>query len=120
MAPRSSTRVVGRHRGRKTRRSGGGHAEELGVRTLVLKRGEHGATPMHDGKSTDVESHLVDVVDELGAGDAFVAAFVQSLHAGRSLEEAAHHGSVAGAITASQLACSEAVPRLNELETVLA
>jgi len=45
---------------------------------------------------------------------------VQSVHAGRSLEEAVHRGSVAGAIVASQLACSEAMPRLAELETVLA
>ena len=97
-----------------------GTTEELDVRTLVLKRGEHGATLIHDGKSTDIEGHPVEVVNGLGAGDAFVATFVQSLHAGRSLEEAVHRGSVAGAIVASQLACSEAMPRLAELETVLA
>src|SRR6266511_1084757 len=51
--------------------------------------------------------------------DAFVAAFVQSLHAGRPLEEAVRRGSVAGAIVASQLACSEAMPRLAELEAEL-
>ena len=92
---------------------------ELGVRTLVLKRGERGALLFHEGREVDVPGHPVDVVNGLGAGDAFVAAFVQSLHSGLPLEEAVRRGSVAGAIVASQLACSEAMPRLDELEAEL-
>ena len=92
---------------------------ELGVRTLVLKRGEHGAVLFHEGREVEVHGHPVDVVNGLGAGDAFVAAFVQSLHANLPLEEAVRRGSVAGAIVASQLACSEAMPRLEELEAEL-
>ena len=92
---------------------------ELGVRTLVLKRGERGALLFHEGQEVDVPGHPVDVVNGLGAGDAFVAAFVQSLHGRRPLEEAVRRGSVAGAIVASQLACSEAMPRLEELEAEL-
>jgi 5-dehydro-2-deoxygluconokinase len=93
---------------------------DLGVSTLVLKRGERGVLLFHEGAQIDVPGHPVVVVNGLGAGDAFVAAFVQSLHTGRSLEEAARRGSVAGAIVASQLACSEAMPRLAELEAELA
>jgi len=92
---------------------------DLGVSTLVLKRGERGVLVFHEGAQIDVPGHPVDVVNGLGAGDAFVAAFVQSLHTGHSLEEAARRGSVAGAIVASQLACSEAMPRLAELEAEL-
>jgi 5-dehydro-2-deoxygluconokinase len=92
---------------------------ELGVRTLVLKRGERGALLFHEGREVDVPGHPVDVVNGLGAGDAFVAAFVQSLHTKQPLEEAVRRGSVAGAIVASQLACSEAMPRLEELEAKL-
>ena len=92
---------------------------DLGVSTLVLKRGEHGAVLFHDGAQIDVPGHPVEVVNGLGAGDAFAAAFVHSLHTGRSPEEAARRGSVAGAIVASQLACSEAMPRLAELEAEL-
>jgi 5-dehydro-2-deoxygluconokinase len=92
---------------------------ELGVSTLVLKRGERGALLFHEGREVDVPGHPVDVVNGLGAGDAFVAAFVQSLHSGLPLEEAVRRGSVAGAIVASQLACSEAMPRLEELEAEL-
>jgi 5-dehydro-2-deoxygluconokinase len=93
---------------------------DLGVSTLVLKRGERGVLLFHEGAQVDVPGHPVEVVNGLGAGDAFIAAFVQSLHSGRSLEEAARRGSVAGAIVASQLACSEAMPRLAELEAELA
>jgi 5-dehydro-2-deoxygluconokinase len=92
---------------------------ELGVRTLVLKRGERGALLSHDGHEVDVPGHPVEVVNGLGAGDAFVATFVQSLHAGLPVEEAVRRGSVAGAIVASQLACSEAMPTLQELEAEL-
>jgi 5-dehydro-2-deoxygluconokinase len=92
---------------------------DLGVSTLVLKRGERGVLLFHEGAQVDVPGHPVEVVNGLGAGDAFIAAFVQSLHSGRSLEEAARRGSVAGAIVASQLACSEAMPRLAELEAEL-
>jgi 5-dehydro-2-deoxygluconokinase len=92
---------------------------DMGVSTVVLKRGERGALLLRTGTEVDVPGHPVEVVNGLGAGDAFVAAFVQSLHAGRPLEEAARRGSVAGAIVASQLACSEAMPRPAELEAEL-
>jgi 5-dehydro-2-deoxygluconokinase len=93
---------------------------ELGVRTLVLKRGERGVLVFHEGREVDIPGHPVEVVNGLGAGDAFAAALVQSLHAGLSLEEAARRGSVAGAMVATQLACSEAMPTLRELEAELA
>jgi 5-dehydro-2-deoxygluconokinase len=92
---------------------------DLGASTLVLKRGEHGAMLFHDGAQVAIAGHPVDVVNGLGAGDAFIAAFVHALHTGRPLEEATRRGSVAGAIVASQLACSEAMPRLAELEAEL-
>jgi 5-dehydro-2-deoxygluconokinase len=91
----------------------------LGVQTLVLKRGERGVLLFHDGEQVDVPAHPVEVVNGLGAGDAFIAALVQSLHAGLPLEEAARRGSVAGALVAAQLACSEAMPTLQELEAEL-
>jgi 5-dehydro-2-deoxygluconokinase len=93
---------------------------DLGVETVILKRGEHGARLFHDGEQTDVPGHPVEVVNGLGAGDAFAAALVQSLYTGHSLEAAVRRGSVAGAIVASQLACSEAMPTLTELEAELA
>ena len=87
--------------------------------TLVLKRGERGATVVEHGEETDVPGFPVDVVNGLGAGDAFAAALGQSLLAGLPLVEAVRRGTVAGALVASRLACSEAMPRLDELEAAL-
>src|SRR2546421_7303744 len=87
--------------------------------TLVLKRGERGATVYERGEETDVPGFPVEVVNGLGAGDAFAAAVGQSLLQGLPLVEAVRRGTVAGALVASRLACSEAMPRLEELEAAL-
>jgi 5-dehydro-2-deoxygluconokinase len=89
------------------------------VPRLVLKRGERGATVFEDGEATDVPGHPVDVVNGLGAGDAFAAAVGHGLLHGLTLVEAVRRGNVAGALVASQLACSEAMPRLEDLEAAL-
>jgi 5-dehydro-2-deoxygluconokinase len=102
-----------------------GNEEELGaarldeVPVLVLKRGEHGATVYEHGEETDVPAWPVEVVNGLGAGDAFAAGMGHGLLRGLSLVDAVRRGTVAGAIVASQLACSEAMPRLEELEAAL-
>jgi len=90
-----------------------------GVPTLVLKRGERGATVYENGVETDVPGFPVEVVNGLGAGDAFAAAVGHALLRGLPLVEGVRRGSVAGAIVASRLACSEAMPRLEELEATL-
>jgi 5-dehydro-2-deoxygluconokinase len=95
-------------------------AAQLGeVPRLVLKRGERGVTVVEDGEATDVPGRPVEVVNGLGAGDAFAAALGQGLLRGLSLVEATRRGNVAGSIVASQLACSEAMPRLEDLEEAL-
>ena len=87
--------------------------------TLVLKRGERGATVYDSGDETDIPGFPVEVVNGLGAGDAFAAALGQSLLAGLPLVEGVRRGTVAGAIVASRLACSEAMPWLEELEAAV-
>jgi 5-dehydro-2-deoxygluconokinase len=89
------------------------------VRTLVLKRGERGATVFEGGEEIDVPGFPVEVVNGLGAGDAFAAAVGQALLRGLPLVEGVRRGTVAGAIVASRLACSEAMPREEELEAAL-
>jgi 5-dehydro-2-deoxygluconokinase len=94
-------------------------AAQVDAPTLVLKRGEHGATVYQNGEETEVPGHPVEVVNGLGAGDALAAAVGQSLLAGLPLVEGVRRGTVAGAIVASRLACAEAMPRLEELEAAL-
>jgi len=102
-----------------------GNEEEVevaGVRPprLILKRGERGVTVFADGGETDVAGVPVEVVNGLGAGDAFAAALGHALLHDLPLIEGVRHGNRAGAIVASQLACSEAMPTLAELEAALA
>jgi 5-dehydro-2-deoxygluconokinase len=94
-------------------------AAQVDPPTLVLKRGERGATVYEGGEETDVAGFPVDVVNGLGAGDAFAAAVGHSLLQGLPLVTAVRRGTVAGAIVASRMACSEAMPRLDELEAAL-
>ena len=89
------------------------------VRVLVLKRGERGATVFEGREETDVPGFPVQVVNGLGAGDAFAAAVGHGLLHDIPLVEAVRRGTVAGALVAAQLACSEAMPRLEDLEAAL-
>jgi len=89
------------------------------VPVLVLKRGERGATVFEGVEETDVPGFPVEVVNGLGAGDAFAAALGHGLLNGMPLVEAVRRGTVAGALVAAQLACSEAMPRIEDLEAAL-
>ncbi len=86
---------------------------------LVLKRGERGATVFEGGAETEVPGRPVAVVNGLGAGDAFAAALGHGLLRSLSLIESVRRATVAGALVAAQLACSEAMPTLAELEEAL-
>jgi 5-dehydro-2-deoxygluconokinase len=86
---------------------------------LVLKRGGEGSRVYEGEEEADVPVHPVEVVNGLGAGDAFAAALGHGLLRGLSLVESVRRGSVAGALVAAQLACSEAMPTLDELEAAL-
>jgi 5-dehydro-2-deoxygluconokinase len=85
-------------------------------RLVIVKRGERGALVYEGSETYDVPGHPVDVVNGLGAGDAFAAALGHGLLRGIPVAEAVRRGTVAGAIVASQLPCSEAMPRLEQLE----
>ena len=97
-----------------------GAAQVSDLPRLILKRGERGATVFEHGTRTEVPPVPVEVVNGLGAGDAFAAAVGQALLSGHSLVDAVRRGTVAGAIVAGRLACSEAMPSLDELEASLA
>jgi 5-dehydro-2-deoxygluconokinase len=89
---------------------------ELRPDALVVKRGAEGATLYENGDRIDVPGTPVDVVNGLGAGDAFAAALGYAVVRGRGLAEGVRLGNIAGGIVASRLACSEAMPKLEELE----
>jgi 5-dehydro-2-deoxygluconokinase len=91
---------------------------ELGA-AVVVKRGGEGATLFENGDRLDVAGVSVEVVNGLGAGDAFAAGIGYALVHGLGLPEGVRLGNTAGAIVAGQVACSEAMPRLDELQAAL-
>src|SRR2546428_375207 len=91
-------------------------AAKIEAPTLVLKRGERGATVYEGCEETDVAGFPVEVVNGLGAGDAFAAAVGHGLLRGLPLVEAVRRGAVAGAIVESRPDCSAAETRHWELQ----
>ena len=62
----------------------------------------------------------VDVLNGLGAGDAFGGALCHGLLAGWDIERVMRFANAAGAIVASRLACSDAMPTAAEVDGLLA
>jgi sugar/nucleoside kinase (ribokinase family) len=81
------------------------HIFKMGPRTLVIKRGEHGALMVHDKFLFSVPAYpLEEVHDPTGAGDSFAGGFMGSLaRDGRinahTLRRAMVYGSVLGSFT---------------------
>lgn len=91
-----------------------------GVELAVVKRGPEGVLAVHrDGTVAEVPPVAVEVVNGLGAGDAFGGALCHGLLAGWPLERVMRYANAAGAIVASRLACSSAMPFPHEVEEVL-
>ena len=61
----------------------------------------------------------VDVLNGLGAGDAFGGSLCHGLLAGWDLERTMRHANAAGAIVASRLECSSAMPTPAEVEAAI-
>jgi len=90
-----------------------------GPKIVIVKRGAEGATIVDAHGSRDIPGVDVPVVNGLGAGDAFGAALGAALLAGRDGDEAVRRANAAGAIVASRLSCSTAMPRAAEIDALL-
>lgn len=88
-----------------------------GVRTIVTTLGDKGAAIETAEGRIDIAPHRVTPVDTVGAGDAFTGALCSQLAVGRTLEEAARVGAVAGALATT---VAGAVPSLPRREVVMA
>ncbi|WP_246222716.1 5-dehydro-2-deoxygluconokinase [Phytoactinopolyspora limicola] len=90
-----------------------------GIDVAVVKQGPKGVLAQDTTGTYEVAPTPVDVVNGLGAGDAFGGALCHGLLSGWDLERAIRFANVAGAIVASQIACSSAMPTTAEVETLL-
>ena len=83
---------------------------ERGVEIAVVKQGPKGVMAKTARERVEVAPFAVDVVNGLGAGDAFGGAFCHGLLAGWDLEKILQFANAAGAIVAGRLECSTAMP----------
>ncbi|WP_340537279.1 5-dehydro-2-deoxygluconokinase [Nocardioides sp. GXZ039] len=96
-----------------------------GVRLAIIKQGPGGVlgSRRHDDGRIEqvvVPAVPVDVVNGLGAGDAFGGALVHGLLTGLDLSTTLTLANAAGSYVAARLACADAMPTRAELEAHLA
>jgi len=92
----------------------------FGVKLAVVKQGPKGVLADDGTKATEVAPVPVKVMNGLGAGDAFGGALCHGLLAGWDIERVMRFANAAGAIVASRLACSDAMPTAAEVDGLLA
>ncbi|MCW2718823.1 5-dehydro-2-deoxygluconokinase [Pseudonocardia sp.] len=90
-----------------------------GVELAVVKQGPLGVLASNSTEEVEVPPVPVEVVNGLGAGDAFGGALCHALLAGWELERAMRFCNAAGAIVAGRLACADAMPTAAEVEAKL-
>jgi 5-dehydro-2-deoxygluconokinase len=85
------------------------------VQTLILKRGPEGATVITADERVDVPGFPVEVVNTVGAGDAFAAGLIRSRLAGWDWYRSVRFANACGAIAVTRHGCSRAFPREPEV-----
>ncbi len=92
---------------------------ERGVSLAIVKQGPKGVLARTRTETVEVPPYFVDVVNGLGAGDAFGGALCHGLLEGWDLERILRFANVAGAIVASRRECSTAMPTESEVAGIL-
>jgi 5-dehydro-2-deoxygluconokinase len=93
---------------------------DRGLELAVVKQGPKGVLAATRHERVEVAPFPVTVVNGLGAGDAFGGALVHGLLSGWELRRVIAFANVAGALVASRLECSTAMPTTAEVEAALA
>jgi 5-dehydro-2-deoxygluconokinase len=92
-----------------------------GPETLVVKRGSAGSRVYtRDGSRVDIPPFEIEVLNVLGAGDAFASGFIYGLRQGWELARAARIGNATGAIVVTRHGCANFMPTWAEVESFVA
>ncbi len=92
---------------------------ERGIELAIVKQGPKGVLAMTADERVEVPPVFVEVVNGLGAGDSFGGAVCHGLLSGWGLERVLRFANAAGALVASRLECSTAMPTEAEVEALL-
>ena len=92
---------------------------DAGVQLAVVKQGAKGVLAKTREQRVESPPILIDPVNGLGAGDSFGGSLVSGLLAGVPLEQMLRNANAAGAIVASRLECSTAMPTQDEIDDLV-
>jgi len=86
-----------------------------GIEILIVKRGEDGASIYKaNGSREDVPGFPVEVLNVLGAGDAFASGFLYGILQGWDLYKSCRMGNASGAQVVTKKGCANFMPTLKE------
>jgi len=92
---------------------------QSGVRLAIIKLGADGALLATTTERVRIPAIPVDVVCGLGAGDAFGGSLCLGLLNEWSLDRIGLYANAAGALVSTRLTCADAMPRMDELVTLV-
>ena len=91
----------------------------VGDKQIVMTRGKDGALLLDATRTTAAPSFHAEVIDAVGAGDAFLGAFLAARLSGASREDAARRAAAAGAIAVTRPGAFHAQPSAAEIDAFL-
>ena len=83
--------------------------------TLVVKRGARGVSILQRGAGQDVPGYEVEVLNTVGAGDAFASGLIAGWAQGWAWTRAARFANACGAIVVTRNGCARALPYWDEV-----
>jgi 5-dehydro-2-deoxygluconokinase len=92
---------------------------DRGIELAIVKQGPKGVLAKTRDGAVEVPPYVVEVVNGLGAGDSFGGALCYGLIQGWELDDVLRFANVAGAIVASRLECSTAMPTTDEVLAIV-
>lgn len=93
---------------------------QSGISNLILKRGDQGARIYYSpSKYEDVPGYRVEVLNTLGAGDAFAAGFIKGYLSGWTLQRSVRYANACGAIVVTRHGCANFNPYSSEVSDFL-
>jgi 5-dehydro-2-deoxygluconokinase len=90
-----------------------------GVELAVIKQGPKGVLAVTKDEIVEVAPIDINVLNGLGAGDGFGGALCHGLLSGWPLTRVMNFANAAGAIVATRLECSTAMPTVAEIEELM-
>jgi 5-dehydro-2-deoxygluconokinase len=93
---------------------------DAGVELAIVKQGPKGVLAKTGNERVESPPLPIRPLNGLGAGDSFGGSLCHGLLRGWPLEKVLQYANAAGAIVASRLECSTAMPTQDEIETLLA